>query len=82
MWVGEPGDLRVVSIGAGDVSKVIVAIATLLAAVGGFMVALRGSSSDAPQAPAVVIIRGSVLDEPSDMTDSEMDREWAFDQQE
>ena len=80
MWVGEPGDLRVVSIGAGDVSKVIVAIATLLAAVGGFMVALRGSSSDAPQAPAIVIIRGSVLD--SDMTDSEMDREWAFDQQE
>jgi len=68
-----------VSIGAGDVSKVIVAIATLLAAVGGFVVALRSGSSDTPQAPAIVIIRGSVLD--SDMTDSEMDREWAFDQQ-
>ena len=69
------------SIGAGDVSKVIVAIATLLAAIGGFVVALRSSSSDTPQAPAVVIIRGSVLDEPSDMTDSEMDREWSFTQQ-
>ena len=68
--------------GASDVSKIIVAIATLLAAVGGFVVALRSSSSDAPQAPAVVIIRGSVLDEPSDMTDSEIDREWYRDQQE
>ena len=32
--------------GANDVSKIIVAIATLLAAVGGFVVALRSSSSD------------------------------------
>jgi len=32
--------------GASDVSKIIVAIATLLAAVGGFVVALRSSSSD------------------------------------
>ena len=68
--------------GASDVSKIIVAIATLLAAIGGFVVALRSSSSDTPQAPAVVIIRGSVLDEPSDMTDSEIDREWYRDQQE
>ena len=66
--------------GASDVSKIIVAIATLLAAVGGFVVALRSGSSDAPQAPAIVIIRGSVLD--SDLTDSEIDREWYRDQQE
>jgi hypothetical protein len=32
--------------GANDVSKIIVAIATLLAAVGGFVVALRSGSSD------------------------------------
>ena len=68
--------------GASDVSKIIVAIATLLAAIGGFVGALRSSASDTPQAPAVVIIRGSVLDEPSDMTDSEIDREWYRDQQE
>ena len=80
MWVREPRDLRVVSIGAGDVSKVIVAIATLLAAVGGFVVALRSGSSDTPQAPAVIIIRGSVLPEDNGLSDSEADREWLWDE--
>jgi len=35
---------------------------------------------DAP-VPAVIIIRGSVLDEPSDLTDSERDREWLAEEQ-
>ena len=68
--------MRVVSVGAGDVAKVIGAVAALVAAVGGFLVAV-GGSSDPPQAPAVIIIRGSTLPE-ENMTDSEKDREWVF----
>ena len=63
------------SVGAGDVAKVIGAIAALVAAVGGFVVAVGGDSSDSSQVPAVIIIRGSTLPE-DDLTDSEKDREW------
>jgi hypothetical protein len=68
------------SVGAGDVAKVIGAIAALVAAVGGFVVAVGGGSSDPAPVPAVVIIRGSVLPEDSGLTDSEKDREWMFDE--
>ena len=63
------------SVGAGDVSKILMAVAALVAAVGGFVVAVGGDSSDSSQVPAVIIIRGSVLPE-DDLTDSERDREW------
>ena len=63
------------SVGAGDVSKILMAVAALVAAVGGFWVAVGGS--DSQQAPAVIIIRGSTLPE-DDLTDSEKDREWVF----
>jgi hypothetical protein len=69
-----------VPVGAGDVSKVLVAVATLVAAVGGFVVAVRGGSSDPAPVPAVVVIRGSVLPEDSGLTDSEADREWLWDE--
>ena len=65
------------SVGAGDVSKILMAVAALVAAVGGFVVAVGGDSSDSPQVPAVIIIRGSVLPE-DDLTDSEKDREWVL----
>jgi hypothetical protein len=68
-----------VPVGAGDVSKVMVAVATLVAAVGGFVVAVRGGSSDSSPVPAVIIIRGSVLPE-DDLSDSERDREWLWDE--
>jgi len=68
-----------VSVGAGDVSKILMAVAALVAAVGGFVVAVGGDSSDSSQVPAVIIIRGSVLPE-DDLTDSEKDREWVFDE--
>ena len=71
--------MRVVSVGAGDVAKVIGAVAALVAAVGGFLVAV-GGSSDPPQAPAVIIIRGSVLPEDDGLSDSEADREWLWDE--
>jgi len=64
-----------VSVGAGDVSKILMAVAALVAAVGGFVVAVGGDSSDSSQVPAVIIIRGSTLPE-DDLTDSERDREW------
>jgi len=64
-----------VSVGAGDVSKILMAVAALVAAVGGFVVAVGGDSSDSSQVPAVIIIRGSVLPD-DDLTDSERDREW------
>ena len=67
------------SVGAGDVSKILMAVAALVAAVGGFVVAVGGDSSDSSQVPAVIIIRGSVLPE-DDLTDSEKDREWVFDE--
>ena len=63
------------SVGAGDVSKILMAVADLVAAVGGFVVAVGGDSSDSSQVPAVIIIRGSTLPE-DDLTDSERDREW------
>ena len=64
---------------AGDVSKVLMAVAALVAAVGGFVVAVWGGSSESSQVPAVIIIRGSVLPD-DDLTDSERDREWVFDE--
>ena len=67
------------SVGAGDVSKILMAVAALVAAVGGFVVAVGGDSSDSSQVPAVIIIRGSTLPE-DDLTDSERDREWWFDE--
>jgi hypothetical protein len=67
-----------VSVGAGDVSKILMAVAALVAAVGGFVVAVGGDSSDSPQVPAVIIIRGSVLDD--GLSDSEADREWLWDE--
>ena len=67
-------------VGVGDVSKVMVAVATLVAAVGGFVVAVRGGSSDSSPVPAVIIIRGSVLPEDDGLTDSEADREWLWDE--
>ena len=61
----------------GNAAKVIGAVAALVAAVGGFWVAVGGS--DSQQAPAVIIIRGSTLPEDG-LTDSEKDREWVFDE--
>jgi hypothetical protein len=66
-----------VSVDAGGVAKVVAAVATLVAAVGGLLVAVR-SGGDAPYAPSVIVIRGSVLPE-DDLTDSERDREWLSD---
>jgi len=67
-------------VGAGDVSKVLMAVAALVAAVGGFVVAVGGGSSDSSPVPAVIIIRGSVLPDDDGLTDSEKDREWVFDE--
>ena len=67
-------------VGAGDAAKVIAAVAALVGAVGGVLVAVWGGSSTSPQAPAVVVIRGSVLPEDSGLTDSEADREWLWDE--
>jgi hypothetical protein len=64
---------------AGDVSKVLMAVAALVAAVGGFVVAVWGGPSESSQVPAVIVIRGSVLPE-DDLSDSERDREWMFDE--
>ena len=62
-----------------DASKMLVAGAALVAAVGGVVVAVWGGSSDSSQVPAVIVIRGSVL--PDDgLSDSERDREWMFDE--
>jgi len=69
--------MRVVSVDGGNIAKIIGAIAALVAAVGGFLVAV--GDSDSQQAPAVIIIRGSTLPE-DDLTDSEADREWVFDE--
>jgi hypothetical protein len=78
MRIGKSRSLRIVSIDAGNVAKVIGAIAALVAAVGGFWVAV--GTSDTPQAPAVIIIRGSTLPEDDGLTDSEKDREWVWDE--
>ena len=58
--------------------KLIGAITALLVALTGLWMTVSGGG-DAP-VPAVIIIRGSVLDEPSDLTDSERDREWLLEQ--
>lgn len=63
------------SVDGGNIAKIIGAVAALVAAVGGFLVAV--GDSDSQQAPAVIIIRGSTLPE-DDLTDSEKDREWVF----
>ena len=62
------------SVDAGGVAKVVAAVATLVASVGGLLVAVR-SGGDAPYAPSVIVIRGSTLPE-DDLTDSERDREF------
>ena len=62
-----------------DASKMLVAVAALVAAVGGFVVAVWGGSSDSSQVPAVIVIRGSVLPDYG-LSDSERDREWMFDE--
>jgi len=69
---------------AGDVSKVFMAVAALVAAVGGFVVAVWGGPSASSQVPAVIVISarlvaGSVLPE-DDLTGSERDREWVWDE--
>ena len=64
---------------AGDVSKVLMAVAALVAAVGGFVVAVWGGPSESSQVPAIIVIRGSVLPD-DDLTDSERDREWVWDE--
>ena len=64
------------SVDGGNIAKIIGAVAALVAAVGGFWVAVGGS--DSPQAPAVIVIMGSVLDD--GLSDSEADREWLWDE--
>ena len=66
------------SVDGGNIAKIIGAVAALVAAVGGFWVAVGGS--DSQQAPAVIIIRGSVLPEDDGLSDSEADREWLWDE--
>jgi hypothetical protein len=68
--------MRVVSVDGGNIAKIIGAVAALVAAVGGFLVAVGGS--DSQQAPAVIVIMGSVLDD--GLSDSEADREWLWDE--
>ncbi len=58
--------------------KLIGAITALLVALTGFWMSVSGGG-DAP-APAVIIIRGSMLDNDDGMTDSERDREWLAEQ--
>jgi len=57
--------------------KLIGAITALLVALTGLWMTVSGGGDPVP---AVIIIRGSVLDEPSDLTDSERDREWLLEQ--
>ena len=64
---------------AGGVAKVVAAVATLVAAVGGLLVAVN-SGGNTSHAPSVIVIRGSVLPEHDDLSDSEADREWLWDE--
>ena len=57
--------------------KILGATTALVVALTGLWMAIAGGGDPVP---AVIIIRGSVLDEPSDLTDSERDREWLLDQ--
>jgi len=59
--------------------KLIGAITALLVALTGLWMTVSGGG-DAP-VPAVIIIRGSVLDNDDGMTDSERDREWLREEQ-
>jgi hypothetical protein len=59
--------------------KLIGAITALLVALTGLWMTISGGG-DAP-VPAVIIIRGSVLDNDDGMTDSERDREWLAEEQ-
>lgn len=65
------------SVDAGGVARVVTALAALVASVGGLLVAVR-SGGDAPQSPAVIVVRGSALPG-DDLSDSERDREWLSD---
>jgi len=58
--------------------KLITAISALLVALTGLWMTVSGGG-DAP-VPAVIIIRGSLLDSDDTMTDSERDREWLLEQ--
>ena len=58
--------------------KLIGAITALLVALTGLWMTVSGGG-DAP-VPAVIIIRGSVLEADDGMTDSERDREWLLEQ--
>jgi hypothetical protein len=63
--------------GVNKASKLIVAISGLAVAVAGLVAAFGNLGSDSPQAPAVIVIRGSTLaDTMDDLTDSERDREY------
>jgi len=68
-----------VSVDAGGVAKVVAAVATLVASVGGLLVAVN-SGGNTSHTPSVIVIRGSVLPEHDDLSDSERDREWVFDE--
>ena len=59
--------------------KLIGAITALLVALTGLWMTVSGGG-DAP-VPAVIIIRGSVLDNDDGMSDSERDREWLAEEQ-
>ena len=59
--------------------KLIGAITALLVALTGLWMTVSGGG-DAP-VPAIIIIRGSVLDNDDGMTDSERDREWLAEEQ-
>jgi len=63
--------------GIGSVTKLIVAISGLAVAAAGLVAAFSGLGSESPQAPAIIVIRGSTLpDTVDDLTDSERDREY------
>ena len=63
---------------SSDLVRIIGAITALLVALTGLWMAATGGG-DAP-VPAVIIIRGSLLDDNDGMTDSERDREWLLEQ--
>ena len=61
-----------------QVGRLLAGVSALLIAITGLYLAVTGGGSD--PAPAIIIIRGSVL--PDDgMTDSERDREWLREEQ-
>jgi len=57
--------------------KLIGAITALLVALTGLWMTVSGGGDPVP---AVIIIRGSLLDNDDGMTDSERDREWLLEQ--